>query len=204
MCQDRRVSASLQHHPVGVSWIESGAMARTAHALADGGRVWLIDPFEDSEALEAAAQLGEAAAVVQLLDRHERDCERIAARLGVPWLRLPSSVPESPFTVVPVVARSRWNEIALWWDAQSTLIVPEAIGTGPYFAAGRRAGVHPMLRLLPPRAALGSYAPQRLLVGHGPPVLDDAAAALSDALKHSRDDIPKLILSLPGLIRGSR
>ena len=128
--------ATLQHHPVGITWHETNAMARAAHAVRDGQRVWLIDPFEDDAALEAAAALGQPAGVIQLLDRHQRDGEQIAARLGVALLRLPASLPNTPFEVVSVVSRPWWKEIALWWAQERTLIVAEAIGTGPAFALG--------------------------------------------------------------------
>jgi hypothetical protein len=196
------VSASLQHHPVGITWHETNGMARAAHAVRDGERVWLIDPFDDAAALEAAAALGQPAGVIQLLDRHQRDGESIAGRLGVPLLRLPQALPDTPFDVVSVVARPWWREIALWWPAERTLIVAEAIGTGPLFALGRRAGVHPMLRAVPPRSALGQYAPERLLVGHGPALDADAGPALQQALASSRADIPKLLTTLPSVIRG--
>jgi hypothetical protein len=177
-------------------------MARAAHAVRDGDTVWLIDPFEDPAALEAAATLGQPAGVIQLLDRHQRDGEAIANRLGVPLMRLPKAIPGTPFEVVSVVARPWWREIALWWPAQRTLIVAEAIGTGPLFGLGRRAGVHPMLRAVPPRSALGRYSPERLLVGHGPALDGNAAPALSQALSSSRSDIPKLLATLPSVIRG--
>jgi hypothetical protein len=196
------MSVSVQHHPVGITWHESNAMARAAHAVRDGETVWLIDPFEDPAALEAAAALGQPAGVIQLLDRHQRDGEAIASRLGVPLMRLPKVIPGTPFEVVSVVARPWWREIALWWPAQRTLIVAEAIGTGPLFGLGRRAGVHPMLRAVPPRSALGRYSPERLLVGHGPALDADAASALSQALSSSRSDIPKLLATIPSVIRG--
>lgn len=197
------MSASLQRHPNGITWVEAGAMGRASHAVVDSetGQVWLIDPFEDAQALPAAAGLGKPAAVIQLLDRHNRDGESIARRLRVPLLKMPAIVPESPFTVIEVVSRSKWREIALWWEAQTTLIVAEAIGTGPLFALGRRAGVHPLLRILPPRAAFRGYAPERLLVGHGTPVLSDATGALDDALQNARRDIPRLIIRLPTAFR---
>jgi hypothetical protein len=176
-------------------------MARSAHAVVDGDRVWLIDPFEDTEALAAARELGEPTAVIQLLDRHRRDGASIAARLGVPLLQMPSTVPSSPFTVIEVISRSKWKEIALWWEAERTLIVAEAIGTGPMFGLGRRAGVHPLLRAVPPRAALGGYAPERMLVGHGAPVDSDAGSALTEALENARRDIPKLLISWPKQLR---
>ena len=194
--------ATLQSHALGLTWIEPGFMARTAHALKSDGRVWLIDPFDDSAALEAAAALGQPAGVLQLLDRHNRDCQPIATRLGVPLMRLPPSAPDTPFEVVPVLSRWGWKEIALWWAQARALIVAEAVGTSPAFALGRRAGVHPMLRLTPPRSQLSGYGPSMLFVSHGPTIGSDAAGALDEALAHSRSDIPRLLMKLPTLLRG--
>jgi hypothetical protein len=177
-------------------------MARAAHAIREGDRVWLIDPFEDDAALAAAAELGPPAGVIQLLDRHNRDCGAIAQRLGVPHHRLPPSLPETPFKIVSVVARPWWKEIALWWPGGHTLVVAEAVGSAPLFGLGRPLGVHPMLRLVPPRDALGGLHPQRLLVGHGPALEDGADPALRDALASSRSDMPKLLVKLPEVLRG--
>jgi hypothetical protein len=195
------VSATLQRHTLGVTWIEESRTARTSHALASEKRVWLVDPFDDETALQAAASLGQPAAVLQLLDRHNRDCQSIATRLEVPLLRLPDRTPDTPFEVVPVLSWPGWREIALWWPQERALIVAEAIGTDAAFALGRRAGVHPMLRLTPPRSQLSRYQPAMLLVGHGRALESDGAAALDDALEHSRWDIPRLVASLPRLIR---
>jgi hypothetical protein len=196
------MSALVQRHALGVTWREPAGMARAAHALESDERVWLIDPFDDEPALQVAASLGRPAAVVQLLDRHNRDCEPIAARLGVPLLRLPDRLPDTPFDVVPVLSHQRWKEIALWWPQERALIVAEAVGTAPAFAVDRRAGVHPLLRLAPPRSQLSAYRPEMLLVGHGLPIEADAAAALEDALARSRSDIPRLLTRLPKLLRG--
>ncbi len=195
------MSADIQQHSAGLTWTEPGGMARTAHALASDGQVWLIDPFDDEAALEAAASLGRAAGVLQLLDRHNRDGETIAARLGVPFMRLPERVPDTPFEVIRVINRPGWKEIALWWGEPRALVVAEAIGTAPAFALGRRAGVHPLLRLIPPRSQFSSRRPEMLLVGHGETIAADAAAALDDALDHSRSDIPRLVVALPRLLR---
>ena len=195
------MSATLQRHRLGLSWIEESRTSRTGHAIHSDGRVWLVDPFEDRPALGAAAELGEPAGVIQLLDRHNRDCAAIAARLGVPHLRLPERLPDSPLEVVPVISRPGWKEIALWWLQERALIIAEAIGTAPALALGRPAGVHPLLRLTPPRSQLSSYQPAMLLVGHGRTIESDAEAALTGALSHSRGDIPKFLLELPKLLR---
>lgn len=195
------MSARLQRHAIGLTWVEASFMARSAHALRSEDRVWLVDPFEDEPALREIAALGTPAGVIQLLDRHNRDCEPIAARLGVPLLRLPDATPDTPFEVVPIVSRPGWHEVALWWERERALIVTEAIGTAPPMALGRRAGVHPILRPTPPRSQLAPYRPSMMLVGHGPTIEADAAAALDDALAHARSDIPRLVTSLPKLIR---
>jgi len=195
--------AVLQHHAVGVTWHETDVMARAAHAIRAGQDTWLIDPFDDPAALTAVSELGRPAGVIQLLDRHNRDCAEIAARLGVPHHKLPRTLPsESGLRPISVVSRPWWKEVALWWPDEQTLIVAEAIGTGPLFALGRPVGVHPMLRLVPPRSALGDLAPARILAGHGPALESGATEALNTALSAARTDIPKLILKLPSALRG--
>ncbi|MHB1835714.1 MAG: hypothetical protein ACYCXW_12165 [Solirubrobacteraceae bacterium] len=196
------MATSVHRHALGLTWVEDSGLRRAAHALVHDGRVWLIDPFEDRVAIGAAGELGRPVAVLQLLDRHERDCARIAQRLEIDHLRLPAVVPQSPFLVVSVVSRRWWREVALWWEAERALIVAEAVGTAPAFALDRRLGVHPMLRLSPPRAALTAHAPERLLPGHGAPLDSGATAAIGEALANARADVPKLLVRLPRLLRG--
>jgi hypothetical protein len=60
-----------------------------------------------------------------------------------------------------------------------------------YFLAGdERLGVHPLLRLRPPRKQLGRLEPAAILCGHGEGVFDNAAALLREALSTSRRRIP--------------
>ncbi|MCW2985624.1 MAG: hypothetical protein JWR63_3194 [Conexibacter sp.] len=196
----------ILEHDLGLSWVMDDAMERGAHALVgDDGRVWLIDPVADDAALEAAAALGPAAGVIQLLDRHNRDCETLAARLEVPHLRVPDQLPDTPFEVRRVVRNRFWREVALWWPQRRALVVAEALGTGPAFAVGDGpVGVHPMLRLLPPNGLKG-LGPEHLLVGHGPPLHGpEVAADVERAIARSRHDLPKLALRLPTLIRSAR
>jgi hypothetical protein len=193
---------AIEEHEAGLSWVMDESMQRASHALVDGDDVWLIDPVDEGEAIERATALGTPRAVIQLLDRHNRDCEAVAERLGVPWERVPRSLAGSPFEVIEVMRRRRWREIALRWRERDALVVAEAVGTAPLFALGRGAvGVHPVLRLTPPRALEG-VDPSVLLVGHGAPVQSDAAGSLRDALARSRSDIPRLLVSIPGAIRG--
>ena len=100
------------------------------------------------------SELGPPAGVIQLLDRHNRDCAEIASASGRPSQAAPP-LPDSGLETISVVDRPWWQEVALWHAGEQTLIVAEAIGTAPLFALGRPAGVHPMLRVAPPRSALG-------------------------------------------------
>ena len=187
----------------GLSWILDEPMERASHALAADGRVWFVDALDMREAVDRALTLGEPAGVIQLLDRHNRDCAALAERLGVPHLRLPDEVPGSPFEVVDVVNVPKWREKALWWPEQRLLLVSEAVGTGPMFRSGDvPAGIHFMLRLRPP-GVLKRYEPEHLLVGHGAGIHGpDAARALRTAYQRSLRDLPGTLLRLPRMARG--
>ena len=106
----------------GFSWIVEEPATRTSHALAADGDVWLVDPVRHQPALVRAGELGVPRAVLQLLDRHNRDCAAIAAELNVSHLVVPDAVPDSPFELVTVKRSKRWRESALWWPATRTLV----------------------------------------------------------------------------------
>lgn len=195
------MGVQIDQHDAGLTWVlRDEGMRRASHALVDGARVWLVDAVDDEEAVGRALALGEPAGVIQLLDRHNRDCAALADRLGVPHLRLPAEVPDSPFEVVAVIDVPRWREIALWWPARRALVVAEAVGTGPFFRGGDvRAGIHLFLRLRPP-GSLRGYDPEHLLVGHGRALHGtDAAAGLREAYARSMRDLPGTIARLARL-----
>ena len=176
------------------TWTVDEPMERSSHALADDGRVWLIDPVDTPEGLAAAERLGSITGVLQLLDRHPRDCEALAARYGVPFLRLPDDVPGAPFSVFRTLWKPGWRELGLWWPERRALVVAETVGTCRYFAPGDEVvGVHPFLRALPPKAPR-AHDPDVLFVGHGPTLRAGAAAALERAYARSRRDIPRAYL----------
>jgi hypothetical protein len=190
-CDDRDAS--------GFSWIVDEPATRTSHALAADGGVWLVDPVRHEPALARARELGEPRAVLQLLDRHNRDCASVAGELGVPHLVVPDDIPDSPFEVVVMKRTRRWREAALWWPGERTLVVAEAIGTNRFFTAGPdRAGVHLLLRLSPPRDALVGFEPEHLLVGHGEGLHGtDATTALDEALARARTGLPRVAIRVP-------
>ncbi len=182
-----------------LGWIEGARMRRTSHALAADGRVWIVDPIEGDGVDERILALGEPAGVIQLLDRHERDCTAFAARFGVPLHVVPSSLPGSPFEVRAVVRVRFWREVALWWPERRILVCADVLGTVPFFRAGDEPiGVHPLLRLWPPRGLRGLDA-RHALVGHGEGVAD--GAAVERALAKARRRLPRWLAGVPRIVR---
>ncbi len=183
----------------GFSWVVDESATRTSHALAADGKVWLVDPVRHGPALKRARSLGVPTGVIQLLDRHNRDSESIAKELGVPHLVTPDELPGTPFELYVVKESPRWRERALWWPAERTLVVAEAIGTNVFYRTGSDlAGVHLLKRVTPPRAQLGRFKPKHLLVGHGEGLHEPAASeALRTALAGARTGLPRLLLNVP-------
>ena len=172
----------------GFGWIYDERLARCSHALAADGGVWLVDPLAAAELEQRIAALGEPRGVIQLLDRHDRDCAELARRLGVPHHLVPlTGVPGSPFQALPIADSRLWREAALWWPERRALVLGDALGSAPYYglAAGERLAVHPLLRVRPPRA-LARLEPEHVLCGHGegvhgPEAADSVRAAIATA-----------------------
>lgn len=193
----------------GFGWMAypSETMQRTAHALSGEGGLWLVDPLDADGIDDRLAEHGEVAGVVVCLDRHERDAAALAARHDVPvyvpeWMSGVAGSIDVPverfadhvggFRAEALVDNPVWQEAVLF-DGD-TLVVPEALGTTPYFAAGdRELGVHPLLRPVPPRS-LARYDPDRLLLGHGEGVAAGARERVGAALAESRRTAPALYL----------
>ena len=196
----------------GVGWIAhpEETMQRASHALAIDGEVWVIDPVDADGLDELLAEFGDVAGVVVTLDRHARDAATIADRHGAfvylpaffdgvaenldaPIVRFRDELADTGIEARTVVESRFWKEVALYDPVGGTLVVPESIGAAPYFLTrGERLGVHPMRRFVPPREHLGDLAPDRVLVGHGSGVLENASSALEDALAGSRRRAPLL------------
>ena len=178
----------------GFGWIDDDdPIRRTSHALVVDGGVWLIDPVAWPDAQQRVRESGEPRGVLQLLDRHNRDCAAVAAALGVPHHLVPTQIP--PFGFLPVLRNRFWSEVALWWPERRVLVTADALGTVGYFRApGEPVGVHPFLRLTPPRSFRRVY-PEHILTGHGKGVHQDAAVALHTALRTSRRRLPAALWS---------
>lgn len=196
----------------GVGWLPypDEQMQRASHAvLGDDGGVWLVDPIDVEGLDELLAEFGEVAGVVILLDRHKRDCAEIANRhdvsvwvpsfmdgvsedLDAPVQRFDNALGDSGFTLHKLIDNSFWQEGVLYNEDTGVLVVPEAVGSTSYFKTSEQElGVHPMLRLLPPKK-LKRFEPSRIRVGHGAGISTAAPAVLDSAISGSRARTPRL------------
>jgi hypothetical protein len=195
----------------GVGWIAhpDETMQRASHALAVEDEVWVVDPVDVPGLDDLLDQYGTVAGVVILLDRHTRDAAAVANRhdvavhlpemmagreseIDAPVKLTTATLGETGYGVYDLVDNRFWHEAFLYSEDTGQLIVPEAVGTARhYLAAGERLGVHPALRVLPPRR-LGRLTLERIDVGHGEGVSENPAGAIDDALSGSRRRAPRL------------
>ena len=206
----------VDHFDSGVGWIADAGetMQRASHALITEGAgadsaVWLTDPVDTDGLDELLTEYGPVAGVVVLLGRHTRDAGTIARRhdvsvwvpgflsdvagsLDAPVERFQSELADTGYVAHELIDSRFWREAVLYNEDRGVLVVPEAVGTAAYFRTGDRpVGVHPALRLRPPRA-LSRFQPDRILVGHGRGVHGGAEPQLADALSGARRRLPRL------------
>jgi hypothetical protein len=188
----------------GFGWIIDEFMQRCSHAIVEDGRVWVIDPVDGDSVEERIRAAGAPAGVLQLLDRHNRDCAALAARLGVRHHVVPQGS-LGPFACIAVRNSQSWNEVALWWPDRRVLVCADVLGTARYYRAGNeRLAVHPLLRVRPPRRELGALQPNVILLGHGEGVFEDADTALREAFSTSLRRFPGQVASAVRAWRASR
>ena len=120
--------------PFAYGWLDRGdRLQRTSHALVSGGEVWLVDPVDAPEAIERIDELGAAAGVIQLLDRHTRDTAVLAKRLRVPLHRPDGDLTGTPFEMLRIARHRPWGpEFSLWWPERRTLVCADLLGTAPH------------------------------------------------------------------------
>ncbi|MFC4438903.1 MULTISPECIES: hypothetical protein [Natrialbaceae] len=204
--------AEIDRFDGGVGWIAQPEekMQRASHALERDGEVWLFDPVDTAGLDELLTEFGDVTGVVVTLGRHTRDAEAIANRhdvpvylpaffegvsegIDAPVVRFGDELAETGFKTRIVVDNQFWREVAVYDPDGRTLLVSESLGTADYYLArGERLGVHPVRRAVPPRDPLGDLVPDRVLVGHGAGILNDAPTALETALSGSRKRAPLL------------
>jgi hypothetical protein len=201
----------------GVGWIahpdEEGF--RASHAIVgDSGDVWVIDPIDAPGVDDLLADLGtgEVAGVAVLSNYHARDAGVIADRYDVPvylpeWMdrveeridapveRYTGTLGESGFLVRKCKPFPGWHEAIAYRESDRTLYVADVVGTAPLYTVGdERIGVYLLARLFPPRET-DDFVPERILVGHGTGIFEDAAATLTDAITGARRRFPNALMT---------
>jgi len=195
----------------GTGWIPypEEAMQRAGHVIETDDGSWVVDPVDTEGIDELIRGFDEVAGIVTLLDRHRRDASAVANRYGVPVYvpsfmdgvaseldapteRFEGRLRDTRYGIHKMIDNRFWQEAALYSKETGALYVPEAVGSSEYFlTSGEEIGVHPVLRLKPPRA-LGRFEPERIAVGHGEGVSEDATERLRRAVRASRRTAPAL------------
>ncbi len=198
--EERPTLSDVREWPGGLSWIAhpDEDARRASHALATDAGVWVVDPVDADGLDERLTALGEVAGVVVAQDRHTRDAAAVARRhdvgVSVPdWMTLTreklatdpeslgSELPGTEYGVHRLLEADEWEEAVLVDETAGTMVVPEALGTLSSFGTDDQTlGVHPALDD-PPRR-LVDWTPERVLVGHGESVHDEATAAVRAAV----------------------
>ncbi|WP_416839705.1 hypothetical protein [Haloferax sp. DFSO52] len=201
----------------GVGWLAypDEEMQRASHAVEIDGDVWVFDPVDAEGVDDLLDDLGTVAGVVIGLDRHLRDADAVASRHDVPvyvasWMtgvvnkldspveRFGTQLADTGIETFRVVDRTvpPWQEVGFYHEETKTLLLPEAVGTVDYYCANdERLGVHPMLRPFPPRRVLSKFEPDRLLVGHGAGITENAGVELRRSLANARKNLPSAYVS---------
>jgi len=196
----------------GVSWIahpdEDGQ--RASHAIRTSDGVWLFDPLDAPNVEEHISDMGAVAGVAVLLNFHARDAGELARKYDVSvhipeWMgrveeRVDASIerytlsPDEEFRIFPCRPFPGWEEVFWYHEPSETLAVGDTFGTtAPFLIKDERLGLELFRRLQPP-AQLAGLKPERVLVGHGDPVTEDAPEALRNALDGARRSFPTALV----------
>jgi hypothetical protein len=200
----------------GISWIAHPHedSQRASHAIRTDEGVWIIDPLDAPNVDDLLDPLGEVGGVAVLSSWHARDAGTFARRHGVAvhvpeWMDRIEELVDVPieryglapggsgaksgFHTIPCRPFPRWQEAFLYHEPTETLVAPDSLGTTDiHLLDDERLGVTSFRRLQPPRQ-LGGLEPERILVGHGEPISEDATEALHAAVQNTRRTFPEML-----------
>lgn len=196
----------------GLSWIAHPAETgqRGSHAIRTDGGVWLVDPLAAPGIDERLDSLGDVCGVAVCSSYHARDAGEFARRHDVSvhipdWMPRIEARVEAPIErytdtfddavrCLPCRPLPGWNELFSYHESSGTLLVPDSLGTAdPFLVGDQRLGLELFRRLQPPHR-LADLEPDRILVGHGPPITDSAPETLRTVLDGARWSFPKALL----------
>ena len=181
----------------GFGWTEPGFLERTSHALgvsAEGSSSSTPSTCPGSTSGSAPSASPRRSSSFSTGTSGIRRRSRLGSAFRIyGWS---SDAHGGAGRLVRIVWNRVWKEVAFWEPERRVLVVADALGTVGYFTApGEAIGVHPLLRLRPPRD-LGELEPEHILCGHGAGVHGPAAAvALREALATSRRRLPRALAS---------
>jgi hypothetical protein len=229
---DRSASADIEvvdEWDHGVGWVAhpDEQSRRASHAIRGDDGVWVFDPLDGPGVDKRISELGSVAGVALLSSHHSRDAGTVAERhdVGVhlpAWMDRPVDnigarierydappgqwveLGDSGISVRTVDPTTAWKELIAHRPADGTLRVPDMLSTVPAMTVGdERLACYLFHRLAPPREPFADIDPERVLVGHGDGITEDAGEVLDHALDSARPNLPRaLVGQAPTQIRG--
>lgn len=101
---------------------------------------------------------------------------------------------ESDIWVRTIDPATAWRELLVYRPTDGTLRIADMLLNIPIMKVGdERIGCHFFHRFAPPREAFADIDPERLLLGHGEGIFDDAAASLEYTLSNARRNVPRAL-----------
>lgn len=198
--------------------------SRASHAIRGEDGVWVFDPLEAPGIHDRLDELGTVAGIVVQCDFHGRDTaafaerydvavhlpewmDRAAARVEAPTQRFPAPPGEwvelgtSGITLRTIDPLTFHRETIVYRPADGTLRSADMLNTLGVIGDERVSWLFPH-RFAPPREPFADLEPERILVGHGEGVFDNAAEALEYTLANARRFLPQatLLHALPLLV----
>lgn len=199
----------------GVGWLahphEDGR--RASHAIGGDDGVWLVDPLDAPGVDDLIEPIDEIVGVAVLSDFHARDAAVFAERYGVSvhvprWLnrataridapieQFTDEIGDSGFRVRNARPFPGCRESIAYHESNGTLYAPDVLSTELSATVGdERIALFLPGRLFPPRHLFGDLRPERILLGHGTGIFDDATAALMEALDGARRRFPQALVT---------
>ena len=204
----------------GVGWLahpdEPGK--RASHVVRGEEGLWILDPL-DTPGVEALIDDlgGDVAGIAVCSSYHARDADRFANRYDVPvsvpaWMGRIEKRTDAPIryyqgdleagiSVIRMGSIPGVSEAVLSIETHNTLYVPDMMGTiDPFTVEGERLGLSLFWRVTPPQS-LRYLEPDRVLVGHGEGIFEEATQALEYALTGRRRVRRALRENGPAMVR---
>lgn len=197
---------------------------RASHAIRGEDGVWVFDPLEAPGVHDRLDELGSVAGIVVQCQFHGRDAaafsehydvpvylpvwnDRVAERVDAPTERFRAPPGESVElgasgimmrTVDPLTF---YQEPIVYRPTDGTLRTADMLNTLGGVGNERISWLFPH-RFAPPREPFADIEPERILVGHGEGVFEDATDALEYTLANARRLLPQatLLHALPLMI----